>query len=258
LKSIHFNEIPSTQTYIKENWEQLKTQFCAFPLIVSCNTQNQGIGRSQNVWDDLGAGIESERKSLAFSFTLPPHPHNATLTTLELVILVADFFENTLKSPSIKLKWPNDMMTQDRRKFAGIIAGNLESNLLLAGIGINLYSPAPTHSSYKTAHDFLFSSSDLSLSSFHDDYKQALPIQIYKYILQNRNKLTNKDDLISQWEQRCYHKGEKVRIVNEVQSVEGIFKGIGPLGQALIETDINQNQIQEMFTGSLFCFPQQS
>ena len=112
---------------------------CALPLIVRARTQTQGRGRGSHVWwSDLG--------SLTLTLAIEPLVHGLTLEnepTLALATAVAvieALNELELGSPSLGIRWPNDLEAQGR-KLGGILPEHLDTprgRRILVGIGLNV------------------------------------------------------------------------------------------------------------------------
>lgn len=132
MKIIRLEEIDSTNNYAKSFIEDFddKTVICA-------NSQTNGRGRLNRKWLDLGPG------NLFFSIVLKPSDEfknvYSNLTQYASVIL-CKIFEKYGLNP--KIKWPNDVMIDGKRKISGILcetvidSGKLRGIVL--GIGVNL------------------------------------------------------------------------------------------------------------------------
>ena len=83
---LHFNNIPSTQIYLKDNLELLKIK--NQNVLISSSEQTEGIGRRGNAWDTYP-------NSLALSFTLKPNTI-ASLTPIEVGLIVSQFFKKKI------------------------------------------------------------------------------------------------------------------------------------------------------------------
>lgn len=217
MKHIHVDRCDSTQDVLKE---QLNREPSA-DYLVSSNTQTQGRGRGANIWQDsLG--------TICFSMTVAPHV-KSSFTALELSVLVARFFE--VSGHQTKVKWPNDLLTKQNRKCAGVLIQS-SGQRYLAGVGINLFSAS---SEFGGIHD----------SPFTFD-KAKWSLEVAKFISDNRYSST--ESLIRDWEDRCSHMNETVRITDDKHEVEGTFRGLGEHGEALLET---VNGTMRIYNGSL-------
>ncbi|EPZ51787.1 biotin-(acetyl-CoA-carboxylase) ligase [Bacteriovorax sp. BAL6_X] len=215
MKHLHFEEIPSTQSIAIEeahNYDQ---------LLVSAKSQTSARGRRHNKWEDL-------QHSLCFSCKLKPQG-KPTLLALEVAVILSNYFNDH----KLLLKWPNDIFNEDSQKIMGILVNKDDDNYIV-GIGIN-YGGLP-HEKYGV----LKPGKELK----DIDFKE-IPLEIYSYILNNR---LTEEEIINQWNKRCYHLNKEVKIIDEDSVIEGTFKGIGSFGEALIEV---REQIEKAYTGSL-------
>lgn len=220
IKHIHVKECHSTQELLKEQLSQFAD---THEILVSCDHQLKGRGRGNRSWESLPS-------SLCFSFTLDPHP-TPSFTAIELSVLVARFFEGSI----LTLKWPNDIWNKQHKKCCGILVQNY-NGLMLAGVGLNLYS---NHPQYGGVYD----------SDFEFD-KNSWSLQIAQFILNNRYKTVQ--DLQKDWEDRCKHIGQRVAIIEGETEVVGIFRGLGVHGEAVLDTKERERHV---YNGSLVLIP---
>lgn len=216
-KFIHVDRCDSTQDLLKE---QL-THNPEDDFTVSCELQTKGRGRGVNAWQD-GAG------TLCLSINIPPHAE-ATFTALEISLLVTRFFE--VEGSKLQLKWPNDILNKHAKKCAGILVQGA-GNQYIAGIGVNLFY---------SGEDF----GGVYDSSFTLD-KKSWSKELSVFIRDNRYART--EDLIADWMMRCAHLNKHVRIIEGDHIHEGIFRGLGKHGEALLE---NEQGMHFHYNGSL-------
>ena len=125
---IHFEEIDSTNNYLKENCSSL-----AHGTIVTADRQTAGRGRFNRRWLSQDGG-------LYFSVLIKPQqtdswPNFTQLMGLSLCRAIEKLFPNTY------LKWPNDVLA-DGKKLCGILSegvlsgGRLEG--MVIGTGVNV------------------------------------------------------------------------------------------------------------------------
>lgn len=125
---IHFEEIDSTNNYLKENCSSL-----AHGTIVTADRQTAGRGRFNRRWISQDGG-------LYFSVLIKPQqtdswPNFTQLMGLSLCRAIEKVFPNTY------LKWPNDVLA-DGKKLCGILSegvlsgGRLEG--MVIGTGVNV------------------------------------------------------------------------------------------------------------------------
>ena len=221
----HFPTIGSTQIYLKKHFAELRKNHS--DILISTAEQTDGIGRGENRWDYFD-------HSIAMSFSLRPNVV-PSLTPLEIGILCAKFFKQNFDI-SINLKWPNDLLNHEHKKCGGIIAQYIDEQAVIAGVGINCGShKSGNEGSYKHG----FSTIESPLLNSMD--QESLARNLYSFILTHR---INGKELIQNFNQVCAHLNKKVEVEDQI----GIFKGIGPSGEAQIEMN---GEEKRFFSSSL-------
>lgn len=221
MRHEHFKEIQSTQDYLIESNPSEST-------LVSCDQQINGHGQYGRTWD-------SDQESLCFSFTLVAN-EVMTLTSLEMGYLLVNYFKENYET-SLMLKWPNDVLSNDGKKVAGILINNQNSNELIIGVGLNYFSNNAQRN-YKTPKGHIFTK---TFPLFHKEES----LKIYNYIKNNR---LYPNDIIQNWNEKCIHLNKEVTLIETEKSTKGIFRGIGKNGEALIETS---SKVLSFYSGSL-------
>lgn len=216
-KFIHIECCDSTQDLLKEQLSLPGPD----ELTVSCEHQKSGHGRGSNLWEDSPGTI-------CLSMTVKPH-QRVTFTSLEISLLIQHFF--SLKGKDIKVKWPNDLISADGKKCGGILIQNYGPHFM-AGIGVNLFK---TNSHYGGIYE----------TSFPIE-KKNWARELSSYIRNNRYNSTEK--LITDWINCCSHLNQEVRISEGEQQTAGVFIGLGPYGEAVLE---NSQGTHHLFNGSL-------
>lgn len=217
IRHVHVNDCDSTQDLLKEQLNQTPSE----TVLVSCENQNSGRGRGENIWKAMPGTI-------CLSLIIKPHVV-MSYTALELSVIVAKYFE--AKAKNLKLKWPNDLWDEHGKKCGGILVQGTQ-NQLLAGIGINLFSSDP-------AFGGVFN------GAFEVD-KKVWSRELGEYILSNR--YTSTEELRKDWLTRCGHLNQLVRVTESGEAYEGMFQGLGEHGEALVCTDA---QISHIYNGTL-------
>ena len=152
-----------------------------------------------------------------------------SFTALEVSVLVSRFIET--KGINLLLKWPNDLWDKNFLKCCGVLIQSSQEQMI-AGIGLNIFS---------SSHDFggVFET-EFPLS------KKEWCLYIATFIHENR--YTETQVLIQDWEKRCFHLNQLVVIKEGEDNVEGIFRGLGPHGEALLDI---KKEILHLYNGSL-------
>jgi BirA family biotin operon repressor/biotin-[acetyl-CoA-carboxylase] ligase len=216
----HFNSIPSTQIYLKDNLETLKSN--DHDILISCSEQTHGIGRRGNSWDTYP-------NSLALSFTLKPN-ETATLTPLEIGLITINFFKHKFNK-DLFLKWPNDILTDDGKKCGGILCQYVDNETIVVGLGINLGKhEASTNNNYR--HGLGSVDQNLELQLFD---QERISSELYSDLLNKR--FGSSEELKDSFNRYCFHMNMDVFIFEDEKDHIGIFRGIGDNGEALVEKD---------------------
>lgn len=234
IKHIHLNQCQSTQLELEEYADKFLDKNPS-NIVISTSIQNKGVGRQNNQWDQYP-------KSLAFSFIITPN-EISSLTPLEIGVLTVMFFRSFF-AKELKLKWPNDILTTDGNKCGGILCKMRTDGLIMTGMGLNTI-PIETNLkklSYKIPAGFIFRK-DETLDA-------NIVTKLYNFILENR---LNPNETIKFWNQDCIHIDKTVSIENDQQRTIGTFKGIGSIGEAILEKSSGEEEL--IFAGSLFIAP---
>lgn len=127
MKTIHFETIDSTNTYLKENYEKLDNF-----TFVSADFQSAGRGRNNRNW-------KSEKgENLLFSLLIKDKALIDKFSSLSVISAFSIIKALNLKRLSIK--WPNDIYYKDS-KLCGILLEAVTRNeieCLIIGIGLNV------------------------------------------------------------------------------------------------------------------------
>ena len=222
MQSIHLKETESTQTYLKQNYSDLHQE-----ILVSTSNQIGGHGRRGTQWKHLP-------DALAFSFTLKPND-TLTLTPLEVGCLLAKFF-----SPKLLVKWPNDLINDRKEKVGGIIC-QLVGDVIVVGVGINLFVDPAMDFDFPYPIGGIFPEKP----NLKNDFYESLPQELYQFILENR--LTPLQ-VQSEFSKFCSHQAQEVKITDQKREFTGKFVGITVHGEAILEKDGIETKV---LTGSL-------
>jgi len=227
LKIIKLNAIDSTNSYLK----QLSKETCLQDeTVVLTNRQISGRGQMGNVW------LSREGQSLTFSMfkafgRLQIERQFMISMAVSLAIVKA---LKSLNVPNISIKWPNDILSANK-KIGGILIENvLEGNYVkqsIIGIGLNVnetdFLKLPQASSLKLETGKTF---------FLEEVFQSIVISVF----QNLKDLTQKnfEDIKLKYENELFQK-EKVSVFEAPDGLRfnGIIKGISEIGELLVETE---------------------
>ena len=130
MKELFFETIDSTNTYLKQNYENLDNF-----TFVRADLQTSGRGRSSRKW------LSKKGDNLLFSLLIKDKEliHKYKSLSINSAYLVLKILEEYgLKN--LSLKWPNDIYANDK-KICGILLESVskqEIECLIIGIGLNV------------------------------------------------------------------------------------------------------------------------
>ena len=124
---LHFDEIDSTNNYLKNSYSLLGNF-----TIVSADYQNKGKGRKDRVWES------NQGQNLMFSVLIKDFNLIKISPVLSLItsVVIAKFLEDA-GIKNVTIKWPNDVLINDK-KICGILLEGQLPNYLVIGVGLNV------------------------------------------------------------------------------------------------------------------------
>ena len=174
--------------------------------VVVADYQSAGRGRLDRKW------VAPPGTALLVSFVVTPHP----LLSLTCGVAAAEAC-----GPSIRLKWPNDLMVEGS-KLGGILV-EVRPKKAIVGIGINL-TAAPPGAAW--------------LGGSRDALLDRLIAQIRRW------EAAGPDEVLGRWRQLSDTLGRRVRIELPSGTVEGVANDIDSSGALLVDgTPINAGDV---------------
>ena len=227
MKHIRLQECDSTQIYLKDC---LNSSESSESLCISTLNQTAGRGRNDNSWSTFG-------NSLAFSFSYAV-PRSITLAPLFFGLCTARWLDKKYCS-NILLKWPNDLFVGNS-KVGGILC-HLQDQTLIVGVGINLGPRAKLQD-----ENFKFRPGKIIQREVSDDERHEISFEIAKFI-----ESSSFDDrkIVQGWNSKCVHLDKNIKFNNDTEIIEGNFKGISSIGEAIVETSSGKEQ--KFISGSI-------
>ena len=224
LKFHLFASIDSTNRYLKE--------LPASPYLELCcaEVQTQGRGRFGRHWHSpFGENIYcSSRWNL-----------NCDLSKLSGLSLVTSLaILNTLNefnpSSEIKVKWPNDILWNDKKLCGCLIEIIAESNgmaQVIIGIGLNVNSDTANHPLPDKPWCSLLEITQRPSNRNH--LIAQLIINLENYVQRFINNDLN--HFMSEWKQHDYLTGKQICVIQASESLSGLACGITKTGQLILE-----------------------
>ncbi|MER3536807.1 MAG: biotin--[acetyl-CoA-carboxylase] ligase, partial [Thermus sp.] len=181
--------------------------------LVLAEVQEKGRGRRGRVW------LSEPGKSLTFSLLLKPSLPLSGLGLLPLLAGVA-----LAEAVGVGgLKWPNDLLSPDGRKMAGVLleaeVQGEEVAFALLGVGINVLS-APSGAA--ALAEWGFANRREVLARFLERFFALYPL------------LFEPQALLDRWRERSLTLGRRVRVVTPKGLVEGVAEEVLPDGSLLV------------------------
>lgn len=228
---IHFKEINSTNTYLKENFSTL-----ADKTVVTADIQTAGRGRFSRQWI-------SQKGGLYFSVLLRPAKTDfiANLTQL-MALSVCRAVEELGGQPTIK--WPNDVQLKGK-KLCGILSEVIATgqgvSCVIVGVGINVAQTDLSHVGQPAI--------SLREAGIFIDKNMLLPCvlnyfwQGYEDVLQNGFA-----SLREEYKKRFPYLGKTISVRNGAADTTGMVTDISPAGALLLNAG---NGPKEILIGDL-------
>ena len=234
-KIFFYDTITSTSTVAKE---MLKSGAIT-PFFVIANKQTAGYGQYGNVWDSAIVG----NLYMSYVTNNPNKSGNVSIYNQYIVLKICSYLsEKFCIDPMVK--WPNDIFIK-KKKLGGILlesAKTEKTTSFVLGIGMNILSaPKLQHSQYEPTSiaeltDNVVNSADI----FFEILKSILSAtkNFQKLRINEFKRLWNKYDLLAD---------KRVTVESGNNKFCGIARGIGDLGELLIETD--DGKILQFYSG---------
>ena len=223
---IHFEEIDSTNNYLKTNCASLR-----HGTIVTADRQTAGRGRFNRKW-------ESQEGGLYFSVLIKPQhtdfwPNFTQLMGLSLCRAIEKLYPHTC------LKWPNDVLA-DGKKLCGILSegvlsgGRLEG--MVIGTGINV--------GQKSLPDVGQPATSLYMLGIQAD-KQALMQDVMNYFWQDYPSVEERGfaAICEPYRERFPFRGKKITVKNGEKPLFGTVQDVSSRGTLVLATESGPEEI---------------
>lgn len=200
-------------------------------LIIS-NKQSNGYGQKGRSWESLEGNLHL---SILLETT------KSLQELQELVFLtataMAKYIEQLLpETPSIKLKWPNDILIEGK-KVAGILVETIKNQgkqFVIIGIGVNLNKTPQVNDQPVTS---LKKFGNIAIAS--EEFLSGF-IGLFDAEYQKWNNENSFDQIRQEWQNRAHNLNQAVTIDNGNEDVSGTFCGINEHGALILEIENGQ------------------
>jgi len=212
LKILYFEELPSTNDYLKS------VPFEPFLGVVALS-QTAGRGRRGKSW------LSERGKGLYFSLLFPPLKENLTLAGLAFGY--ATYLTLKELSPDFYLKWPNDVYINGK-KVAGVLPEILKDRLIV-GVGINLLYTEEELSSLSVP------ATSLKAQGIEFNYG-LLVSNLYNQLVEHYHLLDRGSFKVDEFEKACPLVGSSVKVIEGEKVYNAFALGVDREGALIVET----------------------
>ncbi len=224
LNFIYYEELDSTNEEAKRNIENIND----FTLLLA-DLQTKGKGRNNREW------FSPKGENLYFTIVFKPKIEIKFLTALPIIagFSMLKLLENIIKNKKIAIKWPNDILIEDR-KIAGILIENFKERIIL-GIGLNVNTER--FPDFKTN---IPTSLKIETNTTFDRLlilKNFFKIFYINYRLFEKEKKIPKK-LLKEINEKLYLKNEHVTVKFKNSIESGKVMGINEMGALVLEDNI--------------------
>jgi BirA family biotin operon repressor/biotin-[acetyl-CoA-carboxylase] ligase len=228
---VHFDELDSTNTYLKQNWESLPQG-----IVVTTNKQSAGRGRYNRVW-------VSQEGGLYFSVLLKPTQQDFLPNLTQLMALcICQTLEKYGLMP--QLKWPNDVLINGQ-KICGILSEAVikgtRIGAIIIGVGVNLSQDGLEHIDQPAT----------SLKKLGIEIKKEVLLQqILEYFWKGISPLCENgfETIRTAYKQRAVFLGKQVSVTNNDKTIFGLAEDISARGTLLLRTE---KGLEEIYIGDV-------
>lgn len=223
---IYFESIDSTNKYL------LNEHIHPNGTVVFADFQTAGRGRRQRKWQS------PEAESLLFSIFL-----NENIQTIPLYIFTflaaVSVYEGLLPfapERQLAVKWPNDVLIKGK-KVCGILIETETSvnriNSIVIGVGININQKPEFFQGELNQATSLFCSVGHKFSRMKVFYSVLTSFDKNLMELYQRNYT----DILKKWRRYCPYIGKIIKVDDDKNIYEGVFKDVSQNGGLILEVD---------------------
>lgn len=239
MKLIKLDAIDSTNDFLKALAS--KEELDNF-TVVTAENQTKGKGQMGSKWEsESGKNLIMSALVKDFLFSNEEVFNLSIITSLAVIETL-----KTLDIPDLCIKWPNDIMSYNKKVGGILIENTLKSDgriVSVVGIGLNVN---------QTNFEHLPNASSLAVIAGSDFDKNILPVLIVDKIKQKIELWeTNSAIFWEEYFNSLFRKGVPMPFKNQSsgQNFMGIIQGVSPIGkiQILLEDDsVDEFDIKEV------------
>lgn len=225
---VKIEETTTVMDYIK--------QFSINTVVVA-NKQTRGRGKGSRTW------ISQKSNNLYMAISIDSSNKNINYFNycfISAIAMVESLKQLINKKINLKIKWPNDVLLNNKKICGILLENDLQKHLLTIGIGVNI-DDSPTFDD-----KILFPPTNIKKEGFVINRDELLKIFLKKFEefdVSNFNVIKNK--LIEYF----YNFSKEIVIKNNNEETIGIFKDIGNDGSLILDCN---GVDKRFFSGDVF------
>lgn len=236
---IYIDEVESTNSMLLNS-----NEYKEHGTVLFAELQTKGRGRLNRDWRS------TRELNLTFSILLKENIKNLNLVNLGTAVAIAHSINN-LYQLDVTLKWPNDVLINDKKTAGTLIESSSRSNKIekvVVGIGVNVNQTA-FNGDYR-----------IKPTSIKRECKETVSRErLLSELLNNFEEMlidleSNKEKVLDDWKSRSKHLGEKIKIEDGDQTKFGVFYDIDEDGYLLLK---NNDKIERITFGDVSLTPNQ-
>ena len=182
LNYLKFDEIDSTNLYLKNNYDKLPNW-----TIVQANFQTAGRGRFSRTFEvDKGRGM-IESILLKDDFAFDNHELLSILTGVALCKTLEKYGFDPM------IKWPNDVLLNEK-KVSGILLESVISEkmeALIIGVGVNINQDKFPRELNNAISLKMVSNKEISVEEFSNVFNKTFSVMYEKFMVTNEKSFIN-------------------------------------------------------------------
>jgi BirA family biotin operon repressor/biotin-[acetyl-CoA-carboxylase] ligase len=220
FKVYFFDEVTSTMDIIK-----------SYPVnsVIIAKKQTRGRGKQDRVW----ISDESENLYMSLSVSIDDNRSNYTnfvfLTTVAMTRTLEKLVQKKL---DIKIKWPNDILVNDKKVCGILMEADSQKDILVIGIGLNIDSyPESTEAILFNATSLLAEGFPIKRDTIVDKF-----LEMFELYINNLNTY-GFGTIREEWLKYSYNLGKKIVVRANSTEITGIFEDLDPSGSLVLGGD---------------------
>ena len=224
MQIIKLNAIDSTNQYLHDLVGQISLEDFA---VVTAKYQTKGRGQRATIWQS-----EKDKNLIISIFKKEINLNPQHQFLLNIVVSLALFKTlETLQIPKLSIKWPNDILSHDKKITGILIELILKKNTIdkaIIGIGLNV-----NQTNFK---DLPSASSLQNITGIHYDLDELLHklLENFKYYF----SIKNTAELWTTYENLLFRKDKPSTFVSlNGDLFSGIIKGVSQRGKLMVKTE---------------------